>query len=70
MSTQMLKLTRKNKRDFGCYSISKEDVKERKKKTFNEWRHHNLGMILNLNYSKKSFLHLSTTTKIGCNLLA
>jgi hypothetical protein len=49
----MLKLTRKNRRDFGCYSISNEDVKE---KTFNGWRHHNVGMISN---SKKPSLHLS-----------
>jgi hypothetical protein len=55
----MLKLTRKNKRDIGCYSTSKEDVKE-KKNPLNEWRHHNIGMISNLNYKKNLlFIYLS-----------
>jgi hypothetical protein len=27
----MLKLTRKNRRDFGCYSISKEEMKEKER---------------------------------------
>jgi len=40
MSIQMLKLTRQNRRDFGCYSISKEDLQEKeRKKALDEWRH-------------------------------
>jgi hypothetical protein len=39
MSIQMLKLTRKNRRDFGCYSISKDVQEKERKKALNEWRH-------------------------------
>jgi hypothetical protein len=56
----MLKLIRKHKRDYWCYSISKKKCeKEKEKEPLNEWKHHNVGMISNLNYKKKPSLHLS-----------
>jgi hypothetical protein len=47
------------KRLLVLFNFKKKCEKEKEKKPLNEWKHHNVGMISNLNYKKKPSLHLS-----------